>query len=177
MVRKDAPPAWLNAAVCGCRFVTVIAVLSRCHGLWISLCQDGLNVAQGGRHPCDPFHVGLGELVQINFMRKGTVRHLRGQAVGGLQLIDRAMYHRAKVSGLTAMTTARWHQHRHTRVMHHHQCPHDVVQVRPMIPAVPPGDGHALYRGCFIAVVAPIDMNTGALDMGQAGARAKRTAA
>ena len=51
------------------------------------------------------------------------------------------------------------------------QLHHDVVEVRPMIPTVPSGDVADLFRGRLIAVVAPIDMNTGAIARRTSGAR------
>jgi hypothetical protein len=75
----------------------------------------------------------------------------------------------ANVVGLTAIATERCHQERNARVMLPHELPHDWVQVRPMIPALPPGDVHDLCSGFFVAVVASIDMNAGALPMAKAG--------
>src|SRR4030095_4293804 len=42
-----------------------------------------------------------------------------------------------------------------------------------MIPAVPLGDVHDLFFELFVAVVASIDMNTRALQMGNAGGKAQ----
>jgi hypothetical protein len=75
----------------------------------------------------------------------------------------------ANVLGLTAMATERFHQERKARLMRHHELPHDVVHVRPMIPAIPPGDVHDLFSGCCVAVVASIDMNARAIQRATVG--------
>jgi hypothetical protein len=83
VLRKDAQPALCNAAVYRGPFVIAIAFVERGHRLGISVCQGGLGVAHGGRHPRAPLPLGLGEPVQMGFIIKGTVRHKRGQAGGG----------------------------------------------------------------------------------------------
>jgi hypothetical protein len=75
----------------------------------------------------------------------------------------------AKVLGITAMATARFQQERNARLMLPHELHPDLVHVRPMIPALPPGAGHDLFSGFFVAVVASIDMNARAIQMANAG--------
>jgi hypothetical protein len=87
--------------------------------------------------------------------------------------MDIATHHRAQVFGITAIATERWQQNGDTRVMLHHPFPQDLVQVRPLISAIPPGDGHDLCLRFFITVIAPIDRNAGALEMGKAGCKAQ----
>src|SRR5439155_18423918 len=53
--------------------------------------------------------------------------------------------------------TERLHQDVNARLMLHNQFQHDLVEVRPMIPAVPSGDVHDLVLGLLVAIVAPID--------------------
>jgi hypothetical protein len=75
----------------------------------------------------------------------------------------------ANVWGITALATARFHQERNARLMRHPELPPDLVHVRPMIPALPPGDVHDLFSGVFVAVVASIDMNARAIQLATAG--------
>ena len=75
----------------------------------------------------------------------------------------------ATVVGLTAMATARVHPERNARWRLYQALHQDWVHVRPLIPAIPPGDGHDRGSGCVVAVVASIDRNARALQRANAG--------
>jgi hypothetical protein len=77
--------------------------------------------------------------------------------------------HLANVLGITAVATERCHQDADTGVMRDEQPQHDVVEVLSMLPTLPSGDVDDRFRGLLIAVGAPIDVNTGAIEMRQAG--------
>jgi len=113
--------------------------------------------------------VCLGELLEVSFTIEGAIRYQRGHAIGRLQLMPMGTNGLAKVLGITAMATARCHQDRNARLMLYHELQPDLVQVRPMIPAIPPCDGHDLCSGFFVAVVASIDRQARAIQMAQAG--------
>jgi hypothetical protein len=53
----------------------------------------------------------------------------------------------------------------------HHQLHHDLIEVRPMIPAIPAGAGHDLCFGFLVAVVAPIDLQARRVEMDNAGCK------
>jgi hypothetical protein len=82
-------------------------------------------------------------------------------------------YHLANVLGITAVATERFHQDGDTGWMLDDQLPHDLVAVRSMLPAGAPGHVDDRCRGLLVAVVAPIDMNPGAIAMRNAGRKAQ----
>lgn len=165
----DADPAGLHAAVARGPRVIPGACWERCQALGVGLSQDGLGWAHGGWPTRDPRQVGLGELLAVGFPIAGALRHPRGQASGRVPLRPMDTHGLAHVWGLTAMATARVHQERKARVRLPHELPPDVVQVRPMIPAIPPGAGPDLGSGFFVAVGASIDLNARALQRANAG--------
>jgi hypothetical protein len=72
-----------------------------------------------------------------------------------------------------AVATERFHQDGNACLMLHHQLQHDVVEVRPMIPAVTSGNVHNLVLRLFVAVVTSIDMKARAIEMSKAGREAQ----
>jgi hypothetical protein len=162
-------PALRNSAVARGQLVITVAGVKRGQALGGGLGQDGLGGAQGCRNTRDPLQVCLGELLEVDFAIEGAICHQRGHAIGGLPRLHMGANGLAKGLGITAIATERLHQDRKACLMLHHQLPHDLVQVRPMIPAVPPGDVHHLCFGLFVAVVASIDMKARAIPMAKAG--------
>ena len=74
----------------------------------------------------------------------------------------------AEVVHITAIATEGLHQHRNASLVFDNQVQHHLVEVRPMIPTVAPGDVNDLLLGLLVTVVAAIDMKTGAIEMGKA---------
>jgi hypothetical protein len=77
----------------------------------------------------------------------------------------------ANALGITAVATAWFPQEGDTRLVLHHQLSPDLIDVRPMIPAIPSGDVHDLVLGFRVVVVAPIDMNARGVKMDKAGCK------
>src|SRR6516162_11481004 len=79
----------------------------------------------------------------------------------------------AKLGAITAIATEGLHQDRNARLVLDNQLPHDLVQVWPMVAAIPAGDMYDVVLGLLVAVIAPIDMKAGAIQMGKAGRKAQ----
>ena len=75
----------------------------------------------------------------------------------------------AEVCRITAIATERFHQEGNAGLVLDNQVQHHLVEIRPMIPAVPLGDVHDLFLGLLVAVVAAIDMKARAIEMGKGG--------
>jgi hypothetical protein len=90
-----------------------------------------------------------------------------------MQLLHMGAYHLAKILGITAVATERGHQDGDACLMLDDQLQHDLIEVGPMIPAIPAGDVNDVFLGLRVAVVAPIDMETGAIEMRKAGRKAQ----
>jgi hypothetical protein len=69
----------------------------------------------------------LGKLLEVGCTREGAIGHQIGHAIGGVQLLDTGANGLAKVLGITAMATARFHQERNARLMLHHERSHHLV--------------------------------------------------
>jgi hypothetical protein len=72
-----------------------------------------------------------------------------------------------KVTRITGIATEGLHQHGNPRLVFHNQVEHHVVEVGPMIAAVASRDMNDLFIRLLAPVVAPIDMEAGAIEMGQ----------
>jgi hypothetical protein len=72
-----------------------------------------------------------------------------------------------KVTRITGIATEGLHQHGNPRLVFHNQVEHHVVEVGPMIAAVASRDMNDLFIRLLATVVAPIDMEAGAIQMGQ----------
>jgi hypothetical protein len=79
----------------------------------------------------------------------------------------------AKVVRVAAVATKRCHQKRNARLMLHDAFQHDLVSVRPMIPAVPAGKMTDLFLRLRVTVVGPIDLKARTSEMGKAGRQAQ----
>jgi hypothetical protein len=79
----------------------------------------------------------------------------------------------AKLFAITAIAPEGLHQHGKARLMLDKQLQHDLVEVRPMVPAVPPRAVNNLFRELLIAVIAPIDRKARAIEMGKTGRKAQ----
>ena len=91
---------------------------------------------------------------QVGLTIKGTIGDHIGEAIGGLQLIHMEPNRLANALGITGVATAWWHQEGDTRLVLDHQPLHDLIEVRPMIPAIPASDVHDLCSGVLVTVVA-----------------------
>jgi len=74
----------------------------------------------------------------------------------------------AKVSRITTVATKRLHQDGNSGLVLDHQVEPHVVQVGSMISAVTAGEVNDLRFGRLVALVAAIDMEAGAIQMGEA---------
>ena len=79
----------------------------------------------------------------------------------------------AKLFPITAIATERLHQHGNPRLVFNDQLQHDLVEIRAMISAIALGDVHDVLRGLIVAVIATIDMETGAIEMRKARRQAQ----
>src|SRR2546429_8889668 len=77
----------------------------------------------------------------------------------------------ANVSRITTVATKRWHQDGNAGLVLDNQVEHHLVQVGSMISAVTAGAVNDLCLGRLVALVAAIDMEAGAIQMGEAGAK------
>ena len=123
------------------------------------------------------FSAGLRELLQIVRAIEGTIGDQIGRAVGGVQLRKVVRITWPNVLRITAIATERFHQHRNAGLVFDDQIQHHLVEVGPMIAAIAPGDVNDLFGGLLVTVIAAIDMEAGAIEMGEGGARPKRLAA
>lgn len=101
---------------------------------------------------------GLRQFLEVVFAVEGTIRYQGGRPVGRLQLADVLADDLAKGGPITAMATARLHQHGNARSVFNDQLQDDLVEVRAMIATLALGDVHNLFLGLLVAVGATIDM-------------------
>jgi hypothetical protein len=81
--------------------------------------------------------------------------------------------HLAELGRLTAMATQRLHQEWNASLVLDEQRQHALSEIGPMIPAGAPCDVHHLGVRGLIAVLAPIHMKTGTVEVGKAGRQAQ----
>ena len=110
----------------------------------------------------------MGELLGVGFTLEGTISHDIGHPRRGVQLLEVGTDFLAKRLDITAVATERLHQEGDPCLMLDDQLQHDLIEVRPMISAVPAGDVHDLLLQLLITVVASIDMKTCTVEMGKA---------
>jgi hypothetical protein len=75
----------------------------------------------------------------------------------------------AEVVRVTPIATGRLHQHGNPGVVFDDQVQHHLVEIWALIATVTAGDVHDGLLRLRITGVAPIDRNTGAIEMGEAG--------
>lgn len=102
---------------------------------------------------------------------EGTIGDEVRRPVGGLSWRHMLADDLANVSRITTVATKRSHQHGNAGLVLDHQVEPHLVQVGSMISAVTAGNGHDLCLGRLVAMVAAIDMDAGAIQMGEAGAK------
>jgi hypothetical protein len=166
-------PTWLNAAVGRGQLTSAIAGCARCPGLRSSWGPDAWRGVHGCRHPREPREGRRRERWESRCTLAGALRHQRGSAIGGVPRLDRGANRLAHGGRSTAVATARLQAQRKARLRRHDARHDDLVDVRPLIPAVPSGHRHHLCLRRLVAVVAPIDVNTRAIEMGHAGRKAQ----
>jgi hypothetical protein len=98
--------------------------------------------------------------------REGTVGHEGGRAVGGLEWRDVFGDDLAAVLCVEALATVGCHEPGHPRLMCHEEVEHDWVEIRAMVAAVATGTVNHRRLRCLRTVVATIDMDAGAIQMG-----------
>jgi DDE superfamily endonuclease len=147
------------------------------HSLRVGLGEDRLGLTQRGWDTGDPLHLGLGELLEVVSAIEGTVGHQIRRAIGGVEVRNMVPDNLAELLGITAVTTERLHEERNTSLVLDDQLQHHLVQVRPMIPTIAVGNVHDLVVGGLIAVITAINMETGAIEVREGGARPKRLTA
>ena len=172
-LRGDADPPLRTPAGGRGQLVRAIAGGERCQGRRISVGQDGGRGVHGRRGPRAPLHGCLGQLLAVGCTIEGAIRHQRGPAIGGLQLLHMGANRLAKVLRITAGAMERLQQERNARLLRRAALHQDVVEVRPVIPAVPSGNGHALFLRLLVAVVRRLDLQARALERGKAGRKAQ----
>ena len=118
------------------QLLIAIALPQSGHGLRVRLGEDGLGCTHSRRDTGNPLHVGIGKLLEVGCAIERAICHQRGQARGGLSLMDMGTNHLAEVLRITAIATERLHQQGDARLMCNDQRQHDLVEVRPVLPAV-----------------------------------------
>jgi hypothetical protein len=96
---------------------------------------------------------------------EGTIGHQLGSAVGGGPLRNVRPDDLAERWRITAMAAQRLHEHGNPGLMLDNQCQHDVIEVGSVIPTITACEVHDLFVGSLVAVIAPIDMQAGAIEM------------
>ena len=148
---------------------SALAPWPRVHRRGIGLGQGRLDCAPGSRHPGAPRPLRRGQLRPGGLRREGTRGHQRGQAVRRWPRRPREPNRLANVWGSAAVATAWVQPEGETRVGLDPQLPHDLMHVRPMLPALPAGDGHDLCCRRLVAGVAPLDRHARRVEMETAG--------
>jgi hypothetical protein len=164
----EAAPALCHPAGGRPPRLRAIARLERRHGLRIAGRQAGLGRAHRCRPPGEPRPRRLRELRAVGRALEGTIGDQGGGTRRGVPRLEVGTAHLAALLRLTAITTARRPQHGETGVGLDHQLQPPLVQVGPMIPAIALGEVQNPRLGLLVAVRAPVDMDTGAIEMGKA---------
>ena len=141
----------------------------RVHRRGIGLGQGRLDCAPGSRHPGAPRPLRRGQLRPGGLRREGTRGPQRGQAVRRWPRRPREPHRLANVWGSAAVATAWVQPEGETRVGLDPQLPHDLMHVRPMLPALPAGAGHDLCCRRLVAGVAPLDRHARRVELETAG--------
>lgn len=165
----DEDPAWRHAAVRRGQLMRARARLQRSQGRRLGVGHGRLGCAPGCRNTGAPLPLRPGQVRTVGLAIEGPSGDPRGQAVGGVPRLHMEPNRLATAVGSTAVATAWCQPEGDTRVGLPHPLPHDRMAVRPLIPALPSGAGHALFRGCLVAVGAPIDMNARRVELAHAG--------
>src|SRR5215475_9228306 len=75
----------------------------------------------------------------------------------------------AEVLRVTTIPTEGLHEHGDAGLVFDTQVQYHLVEVRSLIPTVAPGDINDVRIRLLVTIVAPVDMKTGAIEMGKAG--------
>lgn len=168
MLGAEAPPALRHPTRGGRHDTIAITVQQGGHRVRVRLGEGGVRVAHGRGAPGDPLHASPRELLQIILTIEGTISHQRGGAGGRLHLRNGCLDDLAELGPITALAAQWWHAHGKPRVRLDHSGQHDWLAVGPMLPTIAARAVHDLCVGGIVAVVAAIDMATGAIEMREA---------
>src|SRR5512132_773706 len=129
--------------------------------------QHLLRFGHSGRDTGDPRKPRLPEFLEVLGAIQGAVCHEIGHAVGRLELLNVLGDDLTKVLHVTAIAAEGLHEQRNTSLVLHNEVQHDLVEVWTMIAAVATRDVNHLCIRLLSTVVAAIDMETGAIEMGK----------
>ena len=132
-----------------------------------AVCNPCVKVVRACRDPGDPLTPCLGQLLEVFCAIEGAVCYEGGRARGRVELLDVLGDDLAKGLPVAAMATEGAHQQGNPRLVLDNEVQHDLVEVWAMITAVATRDVHHLGLRLLSTVVAAIDVEAGAIEMGK----------
>jgi hypothetical protein len=169
MCRVKEDPALLDAPIARAYHLIAIALRQRSHRLWVGLGQDGVSFAQGRWDAGKPLEVSVGQLLQVLGTIEGTVSDKECHARGELQLSHMIGDDLAEVVRVTTIATEGLHQHGDIGLVFDYQVQHDLVKVRALSPTVAVGDMNDVLLRLLVTILAAINMEARAIEVGKAG--------
>ena len=166
MCGVDQHPALGHPSRGGGQQVIAIALRQGLHRLRDGVGQRVWHVGQGGRDTGDPLTPRCGQLLEVVFTRARAVSHKVGRPRGRVAWLHGLGDDLANGLWVTAMATEGLHEQRHASLVLHHEVTPHLVEVWAMIAAVAPGQVNHRRVRLLSTVVAAIDRETGALEMG-----------
>jgi hypothetical protein len=165
----EEPPAVRDATIARAHHVLARARHERGHRLRIGWGPDRVGFAHGRRDTGAPMRLRIGTLLAVLGTLEGPVGDTTRCARGELQRRHRGGAEVATVRPVTTLPTAGRQQHGNAGLVGDQQLQHAVVAVWALSPTVAAGDVHAVRLRLRVTVVAPRNMQPGALALRHAG--------
>ena len=105
--------------------------------------------------------------MQVLCTLEGTVSDKERHAIGELQLGNMVGEDLAEVVRVTTIATEGLPHHGDTGLVFDDQVQHHLVEVRALIPTVAAGDVKNVFLRLLVTVITAIDMEAGAIEMGE----------
>jgi hypothetical protein len=122
----------------------------------------------------DPRDPRRTEFLEVLFAIEGAICDEVGRAIGRLEWRDVLGDDLTKVLSVAPMATEGFHAEGHPGLVHYHEVQHHLVEVRAIIEAVATRAVNHLCLRFLSPVVASIDLEASAIDMGKGRASPRR---
>ena len=156
-----------HAAIGGGQHLRALVLPQRRHRVRVRLGQRLLCFGHRGGDTGDPRDPRLTEFPEVLGTIEGAVGHEGGRAVGRLEGLEVLGDDVANVLHVAAIAAEGCHEEGKTSLVLHHEVTQDLGEVWTMIAAVATREVHHLCSRLRSPVVAAIDRETGAIEMGK----------